>query len=182
MSRQGLSRLEISKTTKLAYRTVCAWLDKEGIAPTGQTKAIGDIGEAWVANKLQELGLTAQVMPQRHPFDILCGELRIEVKTAAKAEIKPGGSRVAYFNTRPIRHSLLGHWYPKSYKEDSDFVVFLWLGDAESPRSVWVKASQDCPAMTGITLNPKYKRAGGWGDAKDAWHLIHAAYESGRAS
>lgn len=176
LGRLGRTQLSISKELGEHLTNVRRWLKRAGITAPLATKDVGDEGEKLVVEKLQEMGLPAELMPHGHPFDVLCGAIRIEVKTAAAMRTR-GVSASAGFHTAPKRNSLYGNVYQKDYAESCDFVVFVWLGNDEYPENLWVCSSEECPA--GATIALKYSRNTRWAKRQGALHLIQEAFEKG---
>lgn len=168
---RGLTDMRIADLTGEHLTQVRLWRTSANLEHNSPSNQVGDEGEALVLSRLRALGVPARRMPAGAPFDIDAAGVRIEVKTASRVhKDRSIGVRFLGFNTCKTRSSLYGHRYQKSYQDDCDFLIAVWL---KEPPDFWVIPSGLIPA--GLKIVPRPSRPGKYLALKNRFDLIAAA-------
>ena len=164
---KGLLQHQIAELLDTSVSTVKRRLFGLNLPSNHLPNQIGKDGERLVAEILIAQGLSVEITPTGHPFDLWVAGLRVEVKTTG-AWLDDDSFKFWIPDVRPSFRGV--YFYPKDYQRETDFIVLAFLQEGELlhtyviPSQLWKPNIRIHPASPFEPLR----------EYRDAWALLKA--------
>lgn len=119
----GLKDHVLAQHFAVSVSTIKRWRKRLALPGNDFRNNQGKLGERLVAEEFTRQGFSVRHLPVGHPFDLLVGGRRVEVKTSAT----PHGSQYRFRLNEHRSSNHARYRYGKTYQRDSDFIVLAIL-------------------------------------------------------